>query len=103
MPDVASEPTNVIVTGWLYQPFESAARSTDAEPTVGASVSILNCSENCVVAWPSVALQFSVSLLVLNVFASGQLESVTFPSTESFTDTALRYQPLSPGVTAVIV
>ena len=50
MPDVASEPTNVIVTGWLYQPFESAARSTDAELTVGASVSILNCSESCQVA-----------------------------------------------------
>ena len=45
IPDVASEPTNVIATGWLYQPFESAGRSTEADVTVGATVSILNCSE----------------------------------------------------------
>ena len=47
IPEPASDPTNVIETGWLYQPFESAGRSTEAEVTVGGVESILNCSESC--------------------------------------------------------
>ncbi len=100
---MASDPTNVIETGWLYQPFESAARSTDADETVGASVSILNWSESCQLPpWLSVAVQLRASLLVLNVLATGQSELVTVLSTVTCTTTALRYQPLSPGVPDVI-
>ena len=97
MPDVASEPAKAIPTGWLNQPFASAARLGDAPVTVGASVSILNCRWNGIDALPSVAVQSSTSPTALNVFAAGQVVSVA-PCTEIWTVTALRYQPLSPAV-----
>ena len=50
----------------------------------------------------SVALQLSVSLLVLKVFATGQSEFVTVLSTLMWTVTGLVYQPLLPGVPDVI-
>ncbi len=88
----------------LYQPFESAGRSTEAEVTVGGVESILNCSESCQVPpWLSVALQLSESLLVLKVFATGQSEFVTVLSTLMCTVTGLVHQPLLPGVPDEIV
>ena len=56
IPDVVSLPLNVTVTGWLYQPPASGARSGDAVVTTGASVSILNCRWNWTVDEPSVAV-----------------------------------------------
>jgi len=101
IPEPASDPTNVIVTAWLYQPFESAGRSTDADVTVGGVESILNWRENGTDKFPSVAEQLSTSLLELKVFTAGQFESVA-PVTEMETVTGLKYQPLLPGVPAVI-
>src|SRR5581483_1243285 len=102
IPDVGSVPAKATVTGWLYQPPPSGARSGVADVTVGASVSILNCRWNCTVDVPSVALHDSASALDLKVFTSGQSESVA-PWTASCAVTALRYQPLSPVVPDVIV
>src|SRR6478609_685380 len=58
MPEVGSLPLNATLTGWLYQPPPSGARSAVAEVTVGASLSILKCSgPSVVVNPPFVALQ----------------------------------------------
>jgi hypothetical protein len=41
MPEVASDPLQLIATWWLYQPFESGARAGDAV-TLGAVASYLS-------------------------------------------------------------
>lgn len=102
MPEPESDPTNVIVTAWLYQPFESAGLLTDADVTVGGVVSILNCSEKLVVACPSEAEQLYESLLDENVTTDRHVVLVA-PWTVMSTVTALVYQPLSPFVPDWIV
>ena len=47
MPDVPSLPLKVIVTGWLYQPFESGARLGVAPETAGGDASLLIVTEIC--------------------------------------------------------
>jgi hypothetical protein len=42
MPELPSLPENVIVTGWLYQPFASGCRSGFAALTVGGVESYLS-------------------------------------------------------------
>ena len=74
IPEVVSLPLNVTVTGWLYQPPASGARSGDAVVTTGASVSILNCRWNWTVDEPSVAVQSTASELVRKVLTSGQVD-----------------------------
>jgi hypothetical protein len=44
MPEVASDPLQLIATWWLYQPFESGARAGVAV-TVGAVASYLSGNE----------------------------------------------------------
>src|SRR5579884_850904 len=97
IPDVASLPANVTVTGALYQPLPLGCRSAVAPVTVGLSVSILNCRWNGIVALPSVAVQSSASLLVRKVLTAGHVVSVA-PVTDIWTLTGETYQPLSPGV-----
>src|SRR5581483_2157243 len=103
IPEVASLPANVTLTGALYQPFAFGCRSTLAPVTVGLSLSILNW--RCRLAptgEPSVAVQSSVSELAWNVFTAGQLVSVA-PATPICPVTSLTYQPLSPVVPEVTV
>jgi hypothetical protein len=41
MPDVASLPLKLMLTGWLYQPFASGPRLGDPPVTVGGVASLL--------------------------------------------------------------
>jgi hypothetical protein len=60
-PEVASVPLQLIVTGFLYQPFESAERVGAAVSTVGAVASILIVFVVTAVVPPSlVAMQVRV-------------------------------------------
>src|SRR5438874_7602566 len=76
IPDVASLPARVTVTGVLYQPFPFGWWSAVAPVTVGLSLSILNWRWKVNVARPSVAVQSSVSVLARNVFTVGHVVSV---------------------------
>lgn len=46
-PEVASEPLNVIPTGWLYQPFASGPRLGEAPVTLGGVASFLTVTPSC--------------------------------------------------------
>ena len=52
MPDVPSEPPNETVTGWLYQPSPSAARSADGA-TDGAVASYLSAYDEAALTFPA--------------------------------------------------
>jgi hypothetical protein len=71
IPDVASLPANVTVTGALYQPLAFGLRSALEPVTVGASLSILNWRWRLAVMGPLVAEQSSVEL-ARKVLTAGQ-------------------------------
>src|SRR6266513_2933866 len=60
MPETASEPWNATSTGWLYQPFASAARPGAGE-TPGAVASYWNESALAVETFPALSVQVPVA------------------------------------------
>ena len=61
MPDVASVPENDTPTGWLYQPFESAARAA-AALTDGGVASYLSGNEAGALTLPALSVQVPETL-----------------------------------------
>jgi hypothetical protein len=57
MPEVASEPLQLIPTAWLYQPFWSGALAAAAETLVGAVESNLSGKETVPLVFPAWSVQ----------------------------------------------
>jgi hypothetical protein len=57
MPEVASDPVQLIPTAWLYQPFLSGARVAAAETPVGAVSSNLSGKATVELVFPALSVQ----------------------------------------------
>ena len=57
MPEVASDPAQLIPTAWLYQPFLSGVRVAAAETPVGAVSSYLSGKATVELVFPALSVQ----------------------------------------------
>ena len=109
MPEVASLPLHLTVTGWLYQPLESGLREKLAA-TFGAVASILIGAVTSVVELPSwlVAVQLCVVPVVGpgTATAARQVVALIEPDTAQWRTTPSPYalpwyQPLVPEIPSI--
>jgi hypothetical protein len=110
MPEVASVPRQLIVTGWLYQPLWSGPRENFAVTPVGGVASIFNGLVVIVVVAPEPFVAEQVSLVPVVgpgiVIAATQLDEVASFETVQWRITLSpfvlpRYQPLLPAIPVI--